>query len=259
MAFVFLFQKALSEILEKKEEELKRQWELVKNAEDSKSNLQNDLKNAEEKISSLEMKLNEMAVELENEKMKKNEIQQEKEQKQQLDTAKQANDFSPNQQNSTKHCAILLNASKYGKIDAIESILDNQIKSGVNLVETQDENGNRPLLLAAQNGHVAACHLLVTKFGAVLEARNKDGNTALMLATDAGYTETVKTLLDNGADVDATNGKMTAMAIATLRGNAAMVSILLSKNANVNGVLELAQQNRKGNIVQLLRRRGYRF
>ena len=51
-----------------------------------------------------------------------------------------------------------------------------------------------PLISAAINGHVKVVELLLDK-GADVNKTDKDGNTALKLATQYGHSETV-TLLD---------------------------------------------------------------
>jgi ankyrin repeat protein len=57
---------------------------------------------------------------------------------------------------------------------------------------------NSDLLEAAEAGDTARVEQLLEQ-GADVNAKDKDGYTALMLAAFSGHTETVKTLLDAGA------------------------------------------------------------
>ena len=50
--------------------------------------------------------------------------------------------------------------------------------------------GLTPLALAAKYGHTAMVRLLLSK-GAAIDARNVDGFTALILASEAGHVPTV--------------------------------------------------------------------
>lgn len=54
-------------------------------------------------------------------------------------------------------------------------------------------NGNTALMLAAKNGHVDCCQLLVER-GADLSARNRHGETSIDVALAAGHAEVVTTL-----------------------------------------------------------------
>jgi ankyrin repeat protein len=55
--------------------------------------------------------------------------------------------------------------------------------------------------------------------GADVNAKDKDGQTALMLAAGGGYTEIVKALIEKGADVNAKNNTGdTALSLAKKGG-----------------------------------------
>jgi hypothetical protein len=60
-------------------------------------------------------------------------------------------------------------------------------------------NGNRPLHIAAQNGHLELVRFLVGA-GADVNARNKGGQTAMHMATSYDLDQVVKVLNDAGAD-----------------------------------------------------------
>ena len=69
-----------------------------------------------------------------------------------------------------------------------------------------------------------------------INAKDRNGWIALRAAVRFGHTETVKLLISNGADVNATYGlkNITALMAAVQRGHLEMVELLLSKGADVN-------------------------
>ena len=66
------------------------------------------------------------------------------------------------------------------------------------------KNGNRPLHIAAQNGHLELVRFLLGA-GADANARNASGQTALHMATTYDLDDVVKALTDAGADGSITN------------------------------------------------------
>ncbi len=66
------------------------------------------------------------------------------------------------------------------------------------------------------------------------DARDCDGDTALMLAAERGHIELVKVLLKNGADVNAANLNGETALMRAENDRAAAVKILLAHHANGN-------------------------
>ena len=91
---------------------------------------------------------------------------------------------------------------------------------------------NEALLQAACDGDVFKVKSLLEQ-GADINAKDKNGRTALILATEKGYVEIVKVLLEHGADVNA-----------------------IDKNCNVP--LSLAKEKGHSEIAQLLKQAGAR-
>jgi ankyrin repeat protein len=91
------------------------------------------------------------------------------------------------------------------------------------------------LLKAASNGEIEKVRSLLNK-GAKVNAKDKDGVTALMWASEKGQTEIVNILLSKGAEVNAreNNSGMTALMVAAAEGHTAIVEALLAKGADVN-------------------------
>ncbi len=65
-----------------------------------------------------------------------------------------------------------------------------------------------------------------------MNAKNKYGMTALLLAAFYGHTDAVRVLLDGGADVNAKSKKgMTALSSAQSNGHTAVVQLLKKAGA----------------------------
>lgn len=87
----------------------------------------------------------------------------------------------------------LFRAVRGGHADTVRSLLATS-KADVN---GRDENGNTPLIVAAQNGHDdVVATLLAAK--ADVRAKNNQGQTALDLAVTGGHDECVRLLKQAG-------------------------------------------------------------
>jgi ankyrin repeat protein len=86
-------------------------------------------------------------------------------------------------------------------------------------------------MLAAAAGQVDTVRLLIDN-GADLNAKNDDGSTALMVAALKGHLEIVRTLLAAGADVSVQDlDQDSALKLAVENGHAELVKILLEQGA----------------------------
>ena len=100
-------------------------------------------------------------------------------------------------------------------------------------IEAKNYDGNTALMYAAFWGKTEMVNLLL-KRGANIEAKNDNGNTALMYAAYGGKTETVTRLLELGANIEAKdNDGNTALMYAADRGKIDTVVQLLEYNANI--------------------------
>jgi len=70
--------------------------------------------------------------------------------------------------------------------------------------------------------------------GANVNAKNKDGQTALMEAVSCDNAEISKLLLEKGADINAKNNKGFTALIWAADGHMDAVKLLLEKNADIN-------------------------
>ena len=106
--------------------------------------------------------------------------------------------------------------------------------------------------MASEKGHTETVKALLDK-GADVNAKDKDGETVLMKASASGYTEIVKALLDKGADVNekAVHGQ-TALMYASGLGRTEIVKVLLYKGADMN-----AKSEHGDTALRLASERGY--
>lgn len=161
-----------------------------------------------------------------------------------LDVGADAN--APNQSSNS--------ALHYTKSAAITEILLNH---GAN-INVLNKNHETPLHLASRGGHKEKAIILL-KHKADINARDEDGDTALMMACSLDMT---KLLLKNGADINAKNNNGRAVlhqALASEREE--LVSVLLDHGADANSI-EFWDQHRplhcarSGRMVKLLLEHG---
>eukprot|EP01028_Stygiella_incarcerata_P003886 TRINITY_DN180_c0_g5_i1.p1 TRINITY_DN180_c0_g5~~TRINITY_DN180_c0_g5_i1.p1 ORF type:complete len:399 (+),score=122.27 TRINITY_DN180_c0_g5_i1:71-1267(+) len=83
---------------------------------------------------------------------------------------------------------------RHGRSSSVERILGFGID-----VDIKDRNGNTPLIIAAQNGHLKICDRLL-QAGAWVNAQNGNGNTALHYCYAFSHFEVASFLMQHGAD-----------------------------------------------------------
>jgi ankyrin repeat protein len=104
------------------------------------------------------------------------------------------------------------------------------IKGGID-VNMKDKEGYSALLIATEKGDIDMVKLLLEK-GADVNARDIDGYTALMYVAYNGNLEIAKLLLEHGADVHARDkDKWTALMIAKIQKRADIVELLRKHGA----------------------------
>ncbi|KAA0147684.1 hypothetical protein FNF29_07236 [Cafeteria roenbergensis] len=101
-------------------------------------------------------------------------------------------------------------------------------------------DGQTPLVRAAQKGHAESMRVLLNR-GADLEAKNKDGRTALMWAAFSGKSLIMALLLDRGAALEAKDkNDSTALMWAAHHVKVEALALLLDRGAG------LACKNKNG-------------
>ncbi len=98
-------------------------------------------------------------------------------------------------------------------------------------VQARNRFGNTAMMLAASAGHGKIVAYLVEK-GSTIDQRNLAGSTALMRAVKDSRRSTAKLLLSLGADPNAlTQGGLTPLEAAAFNGNTRLVKLLLNHKA----------------------------
>ena len=117
-----------------------------------------------------------------------------------------------------------------GKKDVVEYFL----KKGVN-VDAKDQDGNTALIKASINNQLEIVKYLI-KNGADVNIKNNDAITALMVAAYSGHLDVVNLLLKNGADINTkTNADRSALNFAIGNGQIEIVKSLMEYDADLLG------------------------
>jgi len=105
-----------------------------------------------------------------------------------------------------KGVSTLLQACHRGFADIAAALIERHKSSGNKSTYLDDasEEGIRPLIAAASEGHVDVVKLLIES-GADINAKDQDETTALMAAAARGHVNVVKLMLDAGAKLDEQN------------------------------------------------------
>jgi ankyrin repeat protein len=105
--------------------------------------------------------------------------------------------------------ALLCSGGGYDIFQAIKYYIPARVKdlveAGAN-VNAKENDGSTPLIIASQSGHLDIVKYLVEK-GANVNAADVTGVTALMFSSKIGYLDIVKYLVEKGADINAKDKK----------------------------------------------------
>ena len=138
-------------------------------------------------------------------------------------------------------------------------------------VDAYDENGATLTYVAAAHGHTAMVGLLVDEGGADISkgtpvdaGGNAGGRCPLYIAAKNGRADTVRALIERGADVNqATNDGATPVFVASQEGHTAALTLLLEKGGNANQAIHggatpvlIATQNGHTAALKLLLENG---
>ena len=125
-------------------------------------------------------------------------------------------------------------ASGNGHADVVELLIGKGVKVGV-----RNGRGETPLSCVIRScwrdiEKAKAIIEALIKAGADINAKNKDGNTALHWVSECGHADVVKLLINAGADINAKNKDGdTALHRVSERGHADVVKLLIKEGAKV--------------------------
>jgi ankyrin repeat protein len=143
-------------------------------------------------------------------------------------------------------CATHLTPHTQATLDGNATQIESLLKSGHNINEQMPGGDDTALAWAVHQGKLDTVKLLIDK-GAQLDIPDKYRNTALMLAAAKGYTEIVKLLTDKGVKLDIQNTfGNTALQLAAYNGHTEIVKLLTIKGA------KLDIQNTLGNTALMV-------
>jgi ankyrin repeat protein/beta-lactamase regulating signal transducer with metallopeptidase domain len=134
---------------------------------------------------------------------------------------------NPNLTNKNKSSALMLAAYK-GDVPTMKVLIAGG--ADVNLVGS---NGETALIWAAAYGQRDAAVLLLDNKASIEAKGTGTARTALIAAACGGHFDAARTLVDRGADANASSSQ-TALGCAAQRGNAEAIQFLLDKGADIN-------------------------
>jgi len=126
------------------------------------------------------------------------------------------------------------------------------LKSGSN-ADARNKEGEPALMLASQRGYIEVVKALI-RYGANVAVIDKYCFTALMLSAQNGFLDVLNVLIENGAPVDV--GELdgwTALMLAAANGHLGVVNALIAKGANLekqncNGMNALIVASQEGHL-----------
>ena len=117
-----------------------------------------------------------------------------------------------------------LEAAKNGNIDLLSESLD----FSQSLVNARDEQGSTPMMLAAKNGHVDCLKLLLAQQGINSDLQDKKGCTALMLAANYNHRNCLEVMLAHGKVRIKNNAGQSALIMAAGNNHLDCLTLLLA-------------------------------
>ncbi len=135
------------------------------------------------------------------------------------------------------HATPLLQAVATNDLEAVQNILKDPAKLA--WLESRDELGRTPLLLATDHNRIAIARVLIAA-GANVNAKDSRQDSPYLLAGAQGRLEILKMTLAHGADLGSTNRYGgTALIPAAERGHVAVVRTLIDAGVKVDHINRL--------------------
>ena len=137
----------------------------------------------------------------------------------------------------------VLNPSTRASSDSLQQpLLSREEQMDAEHTQTTTDDDNKKLIYAARICDIETIERLLKQKNIDINFGDKDGETALMIASKNGHTEGVKELLRAGAEVDKTTScGETALFRACASGNNEIVIDLIEHGADVNHTNSMGQ------------------
>eukprot|EP00924_Labyrinthula_sp_SR-Ha-C_P002294 snap_masked-scaffold_19-processed-gene-6.37-mRNA-1 protein AED:0.19 eAED:0.19 QI:0/-1/0/1/-1/1/1/0/497 len=134
---------------------------------------------------------------------------------------------------------LVLNGDQAGALEEVESFLNQHTKTkkkqttGILDKDAADEFGETALMKASRLGYIDMVKFLLL-YKCNFDLRDMEGQTALMKGAQFGKMDVVQTLIEEGAELDASTrkGKRSALMLAAERGHGGICQLLISEGAN---------------------------
>ncbi|WP_395047675.1 ankyrin repeat domain-containing protein [Flavobacterium sp.] len=121
----------------------------------------------------------------------------------------------------------VFNVARSGTVEDLRALINQDSE----VINTKNENGFTPLILACYKGNVAVAKFLIEKSKTI--DTSSDMGTPIMAATYKGQLELVKLLLENNANPNiADSNGTTPLIYAAMFGNTNIMSLLLKYKAD---------------------------
>jgi ankyrin repeat protein len=139
------------------------------------------------------------------------------------DHSRDINGYLPLPRSNHDQCTLLIYASANGFLDAVEVLVGEKERRGVEVDRPSRERRQTALHLAAENGHTEVARCLIVDGNAPVDLADAAGYSPLYLAALSGRAPCVLLLLEHGARVT-----MDALLVAAGNGHTQVVDSLLT-------------------------------
>ncbi len=122
-------------------------------------------------------------------------------------------------------------------------------------IDATDKNGDTGLIMAARRGYLETVKTLLDR-GANTNIANKHGDTALIEAVKQTSTEIISILLESGCDINKAN-KLgnNAMITAAHKNNIEIIKILITENADIPELCDCFSEEAKQAVKETVEKR----
>ncbi|KAI3855614.1 hypothetical protein MKX03_013999 [Papaver bracteatum] len=130
----------------------------------------------------------------------------------------------------------LLKTACTGNLDRFKRLALKHVEAqGIEVGKLVDKDGDGCLHFAADGGSLNICKYLLETLKFDVDSKDGKGYTPLFHAMSKGHLDTVRYLLEKGANVDASDGtNETPLQYAAREGDTKLMAFLLSKGAHVD-------------------------